>query len=522
MPAARALAYIAASMILWLTQGLGLNLVSANLPTVQASLNATPIEGAWLVAAYMAPNVTLSLLLVKVRMQYGLRLFAEMSIALYAVVTVLHLFIDGLHSAIVVRAALGIAASPISSLGFLYMLEAFPPAKKMTVGLSMAMLGTQIGAPLARIISPSLINGGGWREFYMIEIALALMSFAAIYLLPLTPAPRAKVIERLDIVSFLLIAVGFGSLAVILSVGRLYWWFEAPWIGVTLAAAIAAFTAAVMIEINRDNPLIDIRWLLTRDMLHFSAVLLVLRLVLSEQTTGAVGFFQALGLTNDQLVTLFCIVLIAILLGTAVIAMTTRPERETYIHLVGLALIASGAWMDAQATNLTRPVNLYLSQALIAFAGTLFLPPALARGVMAAMRKGPNYILSFIIIFLTTQSIGGLLGSAVFGTFITYREKYHSNVIAQAITLGDPQVLQRLRQLTTAYGRVLTDKALLNAEGLALLGQQVTREANVLAYNDLFLLIVALSLFGFFALLIQLAWRVLKPVMEARLETRPA
>ena len=75
--------------------------------------------------------------------------------------------------------------------------------------------------------------------------------------------------------------------------------------------------------------------------------------------------------------------------------------------------------MDSRATNLTRPGEMYLSQAMIAFAGALFLPPAMASGLMSALKKGPNYILSFVIVFLTTQSLGGLLGSAVFGTFMT-------------------------------------------------------------------------------------------------------
>ena len=66
---------------------------------------------------------------------------------------------------------------------------------------------------------------------------------------------------------------------------------------------------------------------------------------------------------------------------------------------------------------------MYLSQALIAFAGALFLPPAMAAGLMMALKKGPNYILSFVIVFLTTQSIGGVLGSAIFGSFITLRRR---------------------------------------------------------------------------------------------------
>jgi hypothetical protein len=43
---------------------------------------------------------------------------------------------------------------------------------------------------------------------------------------------------------------------------------------------------------------------------------------------------------------------------------------------------------------------------------------------------------------------------------------------------------------------VLGDPSLRQAEGVLLLGQQVTREANILAYNDVFLMIAIAALIG--------------------------
>ena len=130
---------------------------------------------------------------------------------------------------------------------------------------------------------------------------------------------------------------------------------------------------------------------------------------------------------------------------------------------------------------------------MIAVGGSLFLSFAIVAGFTMALKKGPQYILSFIVVFLVTQSLGGLAGSALFGSFITLREKFHSNVLAQAMTLADPLVAARVSQLSAAYGRTITDAAVLKAEGVALLGQQVTREANVLAHNDAFFVIALLA-----------------------------
>ncbi|WP_256119079.1 MFS transporter [Shinella lacus] len=500
----RAAAYMAASTLLAMTQGFGLNLVAANIPQLQGPLGATSTEAVWLIAAYMAPNASLSLALIKIRNQYGLRPFAELGIAVFLVVSVLHIFITDLQSAIVLRFFAGIAAAPLSSLGFLYMLEAFSPARKLTVGISLALTNIGLAAPLTRLISPALIDLGGVRALLQFEVALAMLSFAAIYLLPLTAPPRVKVIEKLDIVSYLFIAFGFGAGAVVLVTGRTYWWLEAQWIGELLVVMVVALTIAAVIELNRKTPLIDLRWLFSREILHFAGVLILFRLMLAEQTAVAGNFFQITGLLNDQLIGLYGVTALATIAGGLVCAAVLKPGREPGLHMVALMLIGVGAYLDSHATNLTRPEQMYWSQAMIAAGGSLFLPPAIASGFTLALRKGPQYILSFIVVFLVTQSLGGLAGSALFGSFITLREKFHSNILAEAMTLADPLVAARVSQLSAAYGRTIVDSAVLKAEGVALLSQQVTREANVLAHNDAFFVIALLAVGAAAALAIHL------------------
>jgi MFS family permease len=522
MPLPRAAVYVLTSLLLALTQGLGLNLLSANLPQIQGSFGATTNESMWLVAAYLAPNVSLSVILVKIRNQYGLRPFAELGILAFVLITLLHLFVTDLTSAIMVRFFSGIVASPMSSLAFLYMLEPFPPDKKMNAGLTLALTNLSLGAPVARLVGPALLDIGQWHGLYMFEAALALMAFAGVYLLPLTAPPRVKTIHWLDVVSYLFIAIGFGLLAVGLTVGRFYWWLEAPWLGVMFACALAALTVAVVIELNRESPFLDFRWLASKEVLHMAGVLLLFRLVLTEQTSGAFGFFQYLGLQNDQMSTLTWIILASGLASGWICAAVIKPGREPAIHVVALTFLAVGATMDSQATNLTRPSEMYVSQALIAAASSLFLPPAMAKGMLLALKKGPNYILSFFIVFLATQSIGGALGSAVIGSFVTWREKFHSNVLVEHITLTDPVVAQRASQLAGVYGRVLTDKTLLNAEGLALLSQQATKEAYVLAYNDVFLIIAILSAFGLAALAVHTCVAALRRRLSPAPQLHPA
>ncbi len=505
-------AFVAASFLMWITQGIGMNMVAVNIPQLQGGLGATAAETTWLLAAYMAPNVSLTLFLMKIRTQYGLRKFTELGLLTFVIATSLHWFIHDLNSALIVRFFSGAAASPMSTLGFFYMIEAFPPSKKMSWGLCLALTGTTLGAPLARIISPALLDMGLWKQLYMLEIGLAMICFATVYTLKLTPIPHEKVLEKLDFISYPLIAIGFGLLAMMLVVGRLYWWLEAPWVGICLAVSFGALALAAAIEINRENPLINIRWLTSRQTLTFAGMLLVFRVVLSEQTAGATGMFQALGIYNEQSTGLYWVLIIASLAGGMICAMVIRPGREFYIYSIALLLIITGAYMDGHANNLTRPQMMYLSQAMISFGGALFLPPAMAAGLMSALKNGPAYITSFIVIFIFTQSVGGLFGSALFGSFVTWRQQFHLRALYDQIVLSDPVVAQRIAALAGATAKVITDPVYVQAEGVALLGRQVMQEATVLSYNDLFLLVAALAAT---ALAILVGRRVVLPVLAA-------
>jgi MFS family permease len=518
MSRTRALGYMLASTMLAMTQQVGANLVATNVYQIQGELGATVAETNWLIAAYMAPNVSLSIALIKIRMQYGLRNFAEISIAGFVIAALLNFFVHDLQSALVVRFMSGVAAAPMSSLAFFYMLEPLQPRQKLTVGLSLALTNTTLGIPVTRLISPSLLEIGGFHGLTLFEMGLALVAFGLVYALPLTTPPRVKVIGPLDGVSYLLIALGFGAIAVALSLGRIYWWLEAPWLGWLLAGAVLCLMLAAIIELHRQNPLIDIRWLASPATLHFATVLLLFRVVLAEQTVGASNFFLALSFQNEQTLPLYGVILAAILAGGFTCAALLRPGRENAFYAVALICIMTGAILDSNATSLTRPHDIYLNQALVAFGSALFLPTAMGQGLAPAIARGPIYILSFIVIFLFTQSIGGLLGSALFGSFVTLRTSFHYSQLAEHFSLADPLVAERIQQLGGAYSHVLTDLGLTRAEGVTLLAQQATREAIVLAYNDAFLLIALIAgsaLAGLLAHLAILRWRERSPTPAA-------
>ncbi len=501
------IAYILAGTVVALTQGLGMSFISTNLQQIAGPMGLTQVEAVWLMAAYFFPNASLTLLLFKVRAQYGLRNFAEVAIVAYVLVCLAHFWVDSYESALLLRFFAGVAAAPMTSLGFLYILESMPPAKKMNIGLCIALTALAIPAPVTGLISPSLMDIGDYHTLYVIELGLAMISLGLVYVLPLASPPRAKVISSLDVVSYIFLAVALGCFAVAFTVGRLYWWTEAVWLAWILIGGIAAAAVHAMIELNRKNHLIDIRWLTSREILHLTGALMVSRLVLSEQTSGAVNFLRNTGMLNEQLAGLYWVILAGAIVSGVVCAVFMKPGRESTIHAVSLLLVAVGSYMDSQSTVLTRPEQMYLSQFMVSFAGGLFLPPALTMGLGAALKRGPSYMLSFIVVFLATQKIGGYLGSALYGTFVQWREQFHSFRLVSRLTSTDPLVAARLKQIGGAYGKVLTDPNQQAAQATSLFAKQVQQQAYALAYNDSFLFTTWLSLTALAILLIHVGWR---------------
>ncbi len=491
-PHHRRVAYAAIAVLLGLTAGFGNALIAANTTTLQGALGLDPAEIAWLPTVYVMTNVSINLLLIKFRQQFGLRPFALIFLGLYALVTFAHLFVRDFSSAIVVRAVSGMAGASVSSLCLYYMMQSLP-AKWRLKAVVLGIGVPQCATPLARLFSPELLALSQWRTLYLFELGLALMSLAAVAWLRLPPTNRQKAFEPLDFVTFTLFAGSTALFCAVLGLGRIVWWTNAPWIGWALIAGIPMLAAALIIEHQRTNPLLNTRWLGSADIVRFTIVTLVARIVLAEQTYAATGLLTLLGQNNDQLAVFFTIVFLASVAGVVVSAVTLDVQRLTHPVMLAIAIVAVAAFADSHSTSLTRAPQLYVTQGLIAFSATLFLGPSLLFGMTRALQAGTGHIISFIALFGIINSVGGLAGTALLGSYQQVRERANSVALVQAIDPTDPIVTQRLAAGGAAVARVVGDPALRAAEGNAILSQTATREANVLAYNDVFRLVSLLA-----------------------------
>ena len=495
-PSHRRVAYFAVGILLGITGGLGNALVSVNLPFAQGTLGLDTDQSAMLTAAYLMTNTTANLLLVKYRQQFGLQPFVRYMLPVYGATTVLHLLVHGFWSSLVVRAASGFAASALTTLTLLYLMQSMSASKRLW-GVMLGISVPQLATPLARAISPSLLVSGDWHMLYWFELGLTLATLAAVMWLPLPPSERNKAFEKGDFITFALLAPGLWLLIAVLTEGRIEWWTERAWMGWSLAASVVLISTALVIEHYRANPLINTRWLGTREIMRLIFVAIAVRVLLSEQAFGSVGLLTTLGMINDQMVGLNLLIVAASVAGMVAALFSFNPADPSRALPLAILLIALGAFMDAYTNNLTRPSSFYFSQALIGFASMLFLAHAMVIGISRTLLAGPNHFVSFTVLFGLSQSLGGVAGSALLGTFQIVRQRFHSHELVQSLVMTDPIVAARVRGSGASVASVIGDPALSNAEGAALLARQVSREANILAYNDVFLLIGVLAILTF-------------------------
>lgn len=494
-PARRRLAYLLIGLLLAATAGLQNGLLMAALPQLRGLLGLSPQEGGWIQVAYYMTYACMSILLFRVRQHYGLQRFVRLTLLLLLAGNLLQVVFESYLVELLARSASGIAASGLLVLAVFYLMQAFTGQAKLA-GLALALGVMQFGTPLAQVWVPFLFAAGGMPAVFALQLALTLLCIGLVIRLPLPPAPTVRVMSWLDWFSFALFASGIALLCAFLVQGRIVWW-TTSWLGYLLAGGIALTGTALLIEWRRSKPMLDLRWIGAPQILAFGLTGAVVRLLTSEQTVGAAGLMAGLGVGSRQMVAFYGVVLAATVFGLvlSLVRLDVNDIRRPVV--VALLGIAVGAWLDMHSGVDTRPEQLYFSQALIAFSAMYFLGPMMLEGMIRALARGPNYIMSFSAVFGLSQTLGGLAGAALCTAFLTVRTRTHLADITPHLTLTDPNVALHLHGLARSLAPLSNDAAVLQQQAVGTLVQQAATQAMVMAYNDLFALIGLLAAAAF-------------------------
>jgi len=502
-PTRRKVFYLLIGIFIGITASFQNGLLVANLTQIQGEMGLTPVEGGWISVAYNMTNACITVLLYKIRQQFGMPLFSKITLFSLLAATSLQwlvsshlldtsaIIIEPYYLEIIARGLSGMVASAMTVLAIFYCLQGMPTAKRIS-GLILGFGLVQFGIPLSRIISPYLAVDGQLETLFLFELGLNLICFALINILELPPGNTEKVFEKLDFLSFAFFASGLAALAVFLVQGRIQWW-TTPWLSYPLIIAVVTISIALWIETHRKNPMLQVRWMRSRNIIAFTITGAVMRILLSEQNVGAAGLLANLGYGNDQLITFYAVILAASILALSISIFSTNALDLRRPVIFAVALIAVGAWLDTGVSLNSAPYMFYVSQFMIAFAAVYFMGPMVFEGMFRAIANGPAYIISFSVIFGISQTIGGLAGAAAIQAFTTIRTQMHYADMVSSLNLGDPVLIAQVAGAGRMLSTQITDANQANAAAMGQVLQGIQRQATVAAYDDLFFLIASIA-----------------------------
>ncbi len=154
--------------------------------------------------------------------------------------------------------------------------------------------------------------------------------------------------------------------------------------------------AAIAFEHNRSNPLLNTKWLSSGSIVRLGLIMLLIRIVLAEQNTGVIGWLQYVGLQNEQMTNLAWSIFAGILCGIIASCLTLNPQKLYWPTATALALIMVASLLDSQSNALTRPEQLMFSQFLLGFGSAFFLAPAMLAGI-GGVFADPRNLVSFSV-----------------------------------------------------------------------------------------------------------------------------
>jgi len=237
------------------------SIVNIALPSI-AHAFATPVSGPveWVVIGYLVVIAATLLSFGRLADIAGRERVWMAGLVLFTVGSAMSGLAPTLVLLVAARAIQGLGASLIFAPALALIVDAFPPSQRgQALGMNtlIVSLGVTAGPTLGGLITESL----GWRWIFFVNVPLGLIGLLVIRrVFRFGGGSRA---HRFDVPGAVAFGVGLASLSLGLSFGS-EWGWTSPALILTLALAAGALCAAVRIEGNRRDPLVDLRQLASR------------------------------------------------------------------------------------------------------------------------------------------------------------------------------------------------------------------------------------------------------------------
>jgi DHA2 family multidrug resistance protein len=458
--------------------------VNVSIPHIAGNLSATYEEGTWVVTSYLVANAIILPLSGWLASYFGRRRMLLACVTGFTVASLLCGMATTLSQLIVFRVLQGIAGGGLQPLAQAILFESFPKEKH-----GQAMAAYALGIIVAPIVGPTLggwiTDNYTWRWIFYLNIPVGIFSLMMMARFIHDPSYiRRNRNASVDIWGIGLLALGLGSLQILLDTGQRKDWLGSRDIRIEAFCCIAGLLAFVIRELTAEHPVVDLRAL--KDRSFAVGVLLM----------SAVGFclYASLVLLPQYLETLLNYP--AMQAGLALSPRGLGSFALTFIVgaiaarvdvrklLVAGFLVASSTMFMLSGLNLNAGYwDIFWPQVIQGAAMACIFVPLSAAAMSHITRERMGNATS---IFNLMRNIGGSVGIAVMTTLLARRQQFHQSRLVEHLRPGQPHVWAELHQFTRFFQLKGSGPATASRQAYAALFLQVQQQAAMLSFVEAF------------------------------------
>ena len=252
--------WIVATAVMFATfmEVLDTTVVNVSLPHIAGSLSASVDEATWVLTSYLVANAIILPMTGWLANYFGRKRMLQAAVFGFTAASVLCGMAPTLPMLIFFRVIQGATGGALQPLSQAVMLEAFPPQDR---GKAMAFwgLGIVVAPMLGPVIGGWLTDNYSWRWVFYINLPVGLASIVMTRLFVFDPPYIRRQSGGIDYWGMGLLAVGVGSLQIVLDKGQEEDWFASNWIAALGVVAVAGIAIFIIHEIRTRDPVVHLR-----------------------------------------------------------------------------------------------------------------------------------------------------------------------------------------------------------------------------------------------------------------------
>jgi MFS transporter, DHA2 family, multidrug resistance protein len=460
------------------------SVVNVSLPHIAGSLSSSVDEATWVLTSYIVANAIILPITGWLANYFGRKRLLLTVVTGFTVSSILCGLAPSLPMLIFFRVLQGTTGGGLQPLSQAVLLEEFPGRER---GPAMALWG--LGIVAAPILGPTL---GGWitdtytwRWVFYINVPVGIFSLIMISIYLHDPHYIRRGKMRVDGWGLGMLALGMGSLQIMLDKGQEEDWFSSHLIVCLAVLAVGFLTAFVVRELRAPEPLVRIRLLKYRSFATGIGLVFVLGFVLYGSLVLLPLFMQTLlgwtavtaGFWTSPrgIGTALCMPLVGYML---------RRGWDGRWMLVFGFVIAGLAFFGYSRMNLQSGTWDIFWQQMIQGSGMAFIFVPLTTLTMDPIpQESMGYATS---LYSVTRNIGASVGVSFVTTWLARRSQFHTSVLAAHATPYDESFRLRLQQATALFMQRGQDATTAGQQALGMIYRTILRQASLLSFLEVF------------------------------------